>query len=935
MLPIFKKSICALLALLWVTLLSVPALGAEPRRVLRVAFPQQADLSEIIEDGSFRGYTYDYLEKISQLTDWEIEYLPIDEPTSDASFTKALQMLQTGEADLVGGLRKTPELEALYEYTQNSYGIMYNTIAAKEDNLTLSSSNFLLKEPLRVGIRSRGATTQKELTAFFTKHGANYEFVEYNRYQDIMNALESGEVDVVPDVSIGSVKGSKQLATYSATFFHFITAKGNTALAEELDRAIDLLNQNFPFFQSKLAKAYLSDTFGGFFMTDEEAAYVKEKKTIRVLCTPDCAPFVFLNSEGELRGIAVSVMEDFAAETGLNVEYVLYRRGEDFAAVFRNGSFDCVLGIPINSSYNTKIGVVTSAPYLNTKQVYFFSHKGPNKPISESTIAMLRGTDAADKLACKEVLFYDTIEQCISAVITGKADGGYGNQYCVEYYSQHNFSNLTIVPLVGEVRPMEISISKKENTALLSLVNRYIENMDSDKIYTFHIAANEEHSNNWFRVLIFSDPLKAAILIAAFAVCVFMAIAMFFFAKSSSKKNLQLQLASNAKSDFLSRVSHDMRTPMNAILSFSSMGLDNDTTPEQLVADMRQIQHSGRYLLGLINDVLDMSKMEHQKMELWLEPTSLRELTENILADVTPMMDEKKLHFYVELKNAKTDTTVLCDIMRSKQIFINLLSNAAKFTPEGGTVCFIIETIHTAQHYFVHRFTVRDTGIGMSPAFQKKLFEPFAQERNVQTGQLTGTGLGLAIVKQLVDLMGGTIAVKSEPNAGTEFVIELKTEIAPVPAPTQPDILSPLPAFSDLLNGKHILLCEDHPVNAEIAKRLLAKMGTHTTYAENGQIALEQFERSPVGYFDAILMDIKMPVMDGLSATKAIRLLDRPDAAVVPIIATTANAFHDDIEQSIHSGMNAHLSKPIEPEQLYRTLCEFVVDNCLTNAYNV
>lgn len=622
--------------------------------------------------------------------------------------------------------------------------------------------------------------------------------------------------------------------------------------------------------------------------------------------------------------MAASLIEGFAAQTGMTVEYTKFDRSEDFLAAFQSGDYDCILGIPVNPSYNNMAGVITTTPYLDIQQVYFTKRGAEQLPFYQARIATLRGSNLEDLQTCKKIQYYYTTEECINAVTTGKADGGYGNQYCVEYYAQHNFLSLTILPLVGDNHNMEISVSKVADPALLALLNRYIDHLDSETIYEFHAAANAEQTNNWFRVLLYSDPVNFSVLMALVAFMVCFGIAMFFFARSSRKKSRQLQIASEAKSDFLSRVSHDMRTPMNAILSFSSMGLDQETSPEQLASDMQQIHHAGQYLLGLINDVLDMSKIENEKMELHLEPVYPSECLRAILATVQPLMDDKQLHFDVQMNIPGKEPLLLLDVMRTKQLFINLLSNAAKFTPEGGAVIFQISAKELTVQHVVLNFIIRDTGIGMSGAFQKHLFEPFSQEHRESTGQLAGTGLGLAIVKQLVDLMGGTISGTSELNKGTEFVVELRHEVVqeavfqPAVALTQNEICE------DALHGRRILLCEDHPVNTAIVKRLLAKKGIEVEHALNGQLGVERFAASSVGYYDLILMDIKMPVMDGIEAAKAIRALARTDAKTIPIVAVTANAFDEDMEKSRQAGMNAHLSKPIEPHKLYQILSKFL-----------
>lgn len=896
----------------------------EPRRVIRVAFPQQTDLTEVGSDGSYDGYTYDYLEKIGQITGWHMEYVLIDEPTLDKSLLKALELLDSGDVDLVGGLSKTDQLQQMFEYTQNSYGIMYSVISAREDNHSLNGSNFTMKQPLRVGVWGTAQKSKDKLSTFFEGHNIGYEFVVFRNYDEMITAFEAEEIDVVPDVSIGSIKGSKQLATYSSELFYFAAPKGNTELVESLDVAIDKLNLMFPFFQSDLAEAYLNKTQGDFFISEEEASYVGKKGIIRALCVPDCAPFVFQDEYGNWAGIAVSVMEEFAARSGLKMEYVSFDRTKDFQRVFEDGEFDCILGIPVNEAYNEKAGLITSTPYLSTQQVYYIKHGDTQKPFEESKVAALRGADLPATLHCEQVLYYDTTEACINAVVSGEVDGGYGSQYCVDYYAQHNFASLAIVPMVGDTRNMEISVDKEEDPAFLSLLNRSIDHLGDEQIYSFHADANAVHVRNWFVVLMYSDPLKFAVLVAGVALLLCLAVASFFFAKSSRKKNRQLQMAIDAKSDFLSRISHDMRTPMNAILSFSSMRLDETTSCEQLSADMGQINRSGRYLLALINDVLDMSKIENRKMQLVEQPILLSVCVSDIEATVRPLMDEKNINFDLMFEVEGNEPVVRCDALRTKQIFINLLSNAAKFTEAGGFVSFAVKGIQRTNSSIYFHFTVCDSGIGMSEEFQGHLFEPFSQEQREVSDQLAGTGLGLAIVKQFVDLMGGTIRVKSKKGSGTQFDIELKYDLVPCDDQTSPICLCQHEDGDDVLLGKRILLCEDHPVNAEIVRRLLQKKGMEVEHASNGKIAVELFSAAQPGHFDAVLMDIKMPIMGGLEAAKAIRASSSGDARSVPIIAITANAFEKDVEEARRAGMNEYLPKPLDQERLYCVLSQLL-----------
>ncbi|MEG0157054.1 MAG: ATP-binding protein, partial [Anaerovoracaceae bacterium] len=316
-------------------------------------------------------------------------------------------------------------------------------------------------------------------------------------------------------------------------------------------------------------------------------------------------------------------------------------------------------------------------------------------------------------------------------------------------------------------------------------------------------------------------------------------------------------------------------------------------------------------------DVLDMSKIENAKVVLKVEPTDIDALFHSVSAAVSPIMKEKEIQFSLKVIKPEVPLTLSLDILRVKQIFINLLSNGAKFTPNQGRVNCTVNILPQSDTTAQLQIVVEDNGIGMSEEFQEQMFEPFAQEHQDHSGgSLSGTGLGLAIVKRLVDLMDGTITVSSTLGKGTTFTLALKVASTPVgiEAPPTPE------EKKNALAGKRILLCEDHPMNIEITSRLLSKKGILFDVAENGALGLERFSASSPNYYDGILMDILMPVMDGLTATEKIRQLDRPDAKTIPIIAMTANAFDEDVEKSIEAGMNAHLTKPVSPQMLYAAL---------------
>ena len=374
--------------------------------------------------------------------------------------------------------------------------------------------------------------------------------------------------------------------------------------------------------------------------------------------------------------------------------------------------------------------------------------------------------------------------------------------------------------------------------------------------------------------------------------------------------------ANRAKTDFFARMSHDIRTPLNGIIGITELTLD-EKIPDNAREALKKIQSSGKFLLGLVNNILDISKAESENQELKLSPFSLIELHNYLDAVIIPLCKEKEIRFVKQLQ--PTNNTFYIDRQRFYQILFNLLSNAVKFTPEKGTVTLEIQNKLLDDKKAAVKIIISDTGIGMSDEFKKKLFTPFSQEENVHQPYTTGSGLGLVIVKHSVDIMNGSIDVKSRVGEGSVFTIDFKCNYS---TETEKETKRIVKIDDSVLQGKKILLCEDNALNKEIALRLLERKGMLVTCASDGQIGYEKFCASEKNYFDAILMDIRMPVMNGLEATRIIRNLPREDARTIPIIAMTANAFEDDVKNSLEAGMTEHLAKPIEPETLFFTLAK-------------
>jgi len=379
----------------------------------------------------------------------------------------------------------------------------------------------------------------------------------------------------------------------------------------------------------------------------------------------------------------------------------------------------------------------------------------------------------------------------------------------------------------------------------------------------------------------------------------------------------QDRLVNASRSAFLSRMSHDLRTPLNAVIGLSGIAMDETLPQAEVRACLNDINVSAKHLLSLINDVLDMSKLESSRMTLHPEPCGTEEFLETVRSVIGVQCAQKQIAFQASCDDG-FPPYLLIDKLRFQQIFLNLLSNAVKFTPSGGSVSLTMSHRPRGDGKTDVTAVVRDNGRGMEPGFLVHAFDAFAQE-NAEDGE-RGTGLGLAIVKNIVTLMGGTIRIDSQLGRGTDVTVCLPLFPAELPA-EGPDSAAGEPAA---LCGRRVLLCEDHPINQKVAQCLLEKAGMLVEIANNGQEGVSMFSQSAPQYYHAVLMDVRMPVMDGIAAAAAIRALPRADAGSVPIIAMTANAYEEDAEMSRAAGMNAHLSKPVDPQTLYKTLARFL-----------
>lgn len=601
----------------------------------------------------------------------------------------------------------------------------------------------------------------------------------------------------------------------------------------------------------------------------------------------------------------------------------------------RSGETQLVSGIADDVNMIKKNNVSATVPYITinysaiTKDVLddLYS-KGAKYKVavcigSYSTMAM------KEKMPTYEFIEYHSNEECMKAVNKGEADMALIATYAADFYkTKQEYSSLNEVMLNNFSWGLCFGVNKDEEPILIDILNKGIkalsENEVNQAIYGGMITA--EQSNRTIKDWIYERPLIVTIIVLLLACALILLVVL---AALHSRKNMQmkyqqklnceLKSANEYKSRFLASMSHDIRTPMNAVIGISKLGMDECLDDTKAIDYFQKINSSGTYLLGLVNDVLDMSKIESGNIEFHNEVIDSKKFYDDIIYMLKPILEKRNTSLKADFSNRKVPY-VYCDKLRMEQIYVNIISNAVKYSEPGSIVEWTVEDIEIKDNKLYFRHIIKDYGCGMSKEFIPRIFQPFSQEENRYRKESTSTGLGLAICKNIIDQLGGTISVESELGVGTTFIIELSHTIS------KEGPLDRIEKKSDysVLSGKRVLLAEDHPINTEIAVKLLTKKGMTVDTVVDGVEAIKAYKEAPLNHYDAILMDIRMPNMNGLVASMEIRKMNREDAKCIPIIAMTANAYDTDRDASRQAGMNAHISKPINCEELYETIATLI-----------
>ena len=892
------------------------------------------------QNGVRRGYGYELLQALAGYTGWKFEYVKCD-------WSNCFDKLENGEIDIMGDISYTDERAQKMLFPEEPMGEEKYILYADLSNLDIGTYDFKFMDGKRVGVLM---DTEPEimLTEWENKNGIHTEHVNVNNDDDVEKKLANHEIDcfVSLEESLWSEQGISSVTTIGKSGIYFAINKERSDIKTELDYAMRQLEQDSPFFKADLYKKYFTLAYNQS-LTGEEKSWLEEHGSIRIgFLNNDPAIFSMDEETGKLNGMLaeyISYAKDCLGNQRLKFGIQEYDDYNEMLRALQDHEIDMIFYVGRNPDLAEKKGYTLT----NTAWTYSLMAVTDEKYFNENeaySVAVVKEHEAlkqhiAFSYPNWKLIDCDSLADATDMVLHQKADCFLmGTSQALKYDNNRDFKS---IPLTKTMEAC-FAVRGGEGT-LLSILNKTLKTMPSDML-TSTLAIYDSTADKVTFYDFVKDNMLAFFATAGFFGLSIIAIILVFLRKArkaeaaaklaandTQKLNDKLEIAlkkaedaSLAKTRFLNNMSHDIRTPMNVILGYAQLmedelkGKDMPETSEHL----EKLKQSGNLLLSIINNVLDMAKIESGKMEVNENYGRLGAIRQSLFEIFEDEAKKKNLalHYTINVEHEH----ILTDTTKVKEIFVNILGNAIKYTPPGGSVIMSVEELPCNEPgYIIVRNRVSDTGIGMSEDFLTEIFEAFTREQNTTKSKIAGTGLGMSIVKKYVDLLGGTIEVESELGKGSTFTVTLKHKIADESYYVKKH-LEESGISREILKDRSILLAEDNDLNAEIAAVILERAGLKVERVEDGLQCISRITEMPAGTYDIILMDIQMPKMDGYKATQTIRNLSDQEKACIPIIAMTANAFEEDKRAAIAAGMNGHIAKPIQVDKLLSILAEMI-----------
>lgn len=899
-------------------------------RVVTVAYYFDTDYFNKNEKGHYRGYDVEYLYEISKYTGWQYKFVDC------GGWENAIAALEAGKVDILPAVYYSPERAEKFLFSTRKMSETYVTLMVRNESGQYSYNDIAKFQGMRVGVL-RGSVDAVNFAKWCVENNLTVRTVEYSSVDSMFLALDAKVIDGVAETFAGKSADYRIVAEFNPQPNYFAVAKGRMDLKQAMDQAMARITVVNPNFEADLYNKYLSVNVNQKpVFTKDEQKFIHSVGPVPVAVYSDDAPYSYLRN-GRLQGILPDLFRKFSDITDLRFKFVPVPTRDSALALVAMKKAVLIALVDNDVFFAAENGLILTNPYMRMT-VAQITLAGTDKirtvavPEQDVPVTLEKNQDGAGYAGIRR---YHSAQEGFRGLSRGDVDALYCNSIAADYLmGQSQAANYSVTSLASYSYEVAIGISADYDPRLLSILNSSVRYTSSSLIDELVLKNSQVEDFSFFAV-VQRIPVAyiVAIIFILFTISSALAVSIIFTrkhvraearlveeknrAKEKETKLVAIEKANEEKSEFFANISHDMRTPLNGILGFSNLARQAED-PAQIRNYLDKIQISGKLLLNLVNDTLDLSKIASGKYVLVPETIDSEKLIESVYVPIKSAADAKGVNFVIDVPKSHPGL-VRVDPVNTEKIFLNLLSNAVKFTPRGGTVEFRIECLDVPVDGSNCRITVRDTGIGIGEKFMPKLFDPFTQEHSPEATDVTGTGLGLSIVKRLVIMMGGSIRVESMKGKGACFVVYLPIEPVQGDAERKENPQSGTVDFS----GRKILLCEDNALNMEISKTLLESRGFDVICAENGSIGVEKFSKSPAGSFCAILMDLRMPVMNGYEATMKIRSLERSDAKSVPVIAMSADAYAEDIRKSADAGMNAHIAKPVDAAQMFRTLEKF------------
>ena len=924
-----KKKFAALLAacLLAMSILPLVALALPEQETpdYKVAFYPYDCYHMQDAYGKRTGYGYEMMQGVANYLQCTFSYVGYDKSAAQCE-----EMLRGGELDIYTAARKTPEREAEFAFSTHPAITSQTCMNTKVGNKTIVPGDYSTYNGLRIGLLERH-TYNGAFVQFVEDNHIDCEIVYYDTPTDLSNALVNDKVDAIVNSYIRIPEDEQTIQNFGETPYYIMARKEDQALIDQIDYAIDCMNVETPNWRTELYNKYYGSIEKNRTLTEEEQSLqnrlVSGGETIRAVMNPDNKPYSWYE-DGEAKGIAADIFRATAQKLRLDYEIIPVSNQAAFRQVLDSGEADIWIDMDGAFEEENIVRYKMTETYLTTTMSTLRTRGSTEKVtrivVDESHIPMRE--IIASTWPKAEVTVVDSLESCTQKVLSGEADAALMMSYAAQRIARDDVQNRLRAEIVpGASMSLYMGVKASSDVHFFGLwektLSKVSDEISSEVVQTYL----DETITPTFWEYLFDHP-TILIGLCALVALVLILVLLNIEARRSRRRQEEnakalaealnkAEQATRAKQDFFSKMSHDIRTPLNVVLGMTQIAKKYKNDGPKLENALNNITQEGNYLLVMINSILDVNQLEHGAVELSEEAfnpaTCLRECAEVL----EPLAGKKEQTLRVQCD--RETEVVRGDVNRLKQILINIVSNAIKYTGVGGTIALKLECLPGD----LYQFSCTDNGIGMSADFVQHICEDYARAEDSRVSKTQGTGLGMSVVKGFTDLMGGKLSIESEEGKGSTFTVTLP--FAQASDEEKALVLRPpvreeqKPSYA----GKKVLLVEDNALNAEIAMELLHTIGLTVDWAENGEIGMERFEASAPDEYFAVFMDMQMPVMDGVTATKKIRASRRPDHDI-PIFAMTANTFASDRRSAREAGMTGYIAKPVSVKDIESALTE-------------